>query len=888
MSRRWLATLREFFTHEQRDADLARELDAHLAAEAEEQVAGGTPPDEARFAARRALGNPTTIRERTRDAWTWGRVVLTLRDLTSGLHQDLRYALRTFAKQRGFTGAAVLALGLGIGATTTIYSVIHGVLLDPYPMYREVDRIVGITVVDLASARPGGRSGFQTAEFLDYKAQATSFSEVIAGGGDDVLWRTPQGTEQWAGGFTSGNTFSFMGAGAAIGRTLTIEDERPGAPPVFVMGHKLWTTRFGQDPSVVNRVFTLNGAPTTLVGVMPERISKLGADVWLPQRLDRADRRVAHRFWRFQARLKPGISVADAEAELNTIARSIAPHYPRLYPERFAIRVETIIDGIVGQFRTTLYMMAAAVGMLLLIACINVANMLLSRAADREQEMAVRSSLGANRLRLVRQLMIESLLLAFAGAGLGCLIAYGGTALVSRSMPDGLIPRESVIRLEPEVLLFCLVVAGATAIVFGLMPALQTARRQLTPALRDGGKGTGGGFRRSRLSHALVVGEIALALVLLSAAGLLMRSFIKMQASDLGFDPEQMLVVRIPGNPTPRTLDEQQALLAQALARVRALPGVVGATSSNGVPPFGGFTLAFDIPGADTARRRSASVEMVSDDYFRTLRIRLLRGRGITADDVAGRRAVAVVNERLAEQHFPGVDPIGRSVALRLPGVPETTPPSSFQIVGVVADARNRSLPEPIAGGVYLPTTVEAVRFSLLIRTAGPPMAMAETIKRELWAQDRSLALADTGAIGDYIQRFQYARPRLGLVVFGSFAAVGLLLVVLGVASLVAYTVARQSREIGIRLAIGASHADVLRLTVGMGLRWLAYGVAIGLAGSLATTRLLAAELLEISPRDPLTLAVGVAVIAVSGALASYVPARRATRIDPIVVLRSE
>ena len=885
---RWLAALRELFTQERRDADVARELQAHLDEDAAERVADGIRPDEARFAARRALGNPTAIRERTRDAWTWGRTALVLRDLTTGVRHDLRYAFRTFAKQRGFTAAAVLALGLGIGATTTIYSVIHGVLLDPYPMYRDVDRLVSLTVVDLASGRPGGRGAFQTSELLDYTAQATSFSDVIAGGPDDVLWRTPQGTEQWAGGFTSGNTFTVMGGSAAIGRTLTAEDEEPGATPVFVMSHKLWTTRFGQDPSVIGRDFTLNGTPTTLVGVMSERISKLGADVWLPQRLDRAERALAHRFWRFQARLKPGVTVADAEAEMNTIARRVAPNYRSLYPEKFTVRVETIIDGIVGQFRTTLYTMAAAVGLLLLIACINVANLLLSRAADREQEMAVRSSLGANRLRLVRQLMIESLLLALAGAAFGSLVAYGGTMLVARSMPDGLIPRESVIRLDPQVLMFCLLIAGMTAIVFGLVPALQTARRQLTPALRDSGKGSGGGFRRARLSHALVVGEIALALVLLSSAGLLMRSFMKMQASDLGFDPDRLLVVRIPGEPTPKPLDVQQAFLAQAMARVRALPGVVGATSSNGVPPFGGYTTALDIPGTSTLQRRSANVELVSDDYFSTLRIRLQRGRIITADDVSGRRPVAVVNERLAAQYFPGVDPIGRSVAFRLPGIPETAPPSIFQIVGVVADARNRSLPDPIVAGVYVPTSVGITRYSLLIRTAGAPMAMAETVKRELWALDRSLALADTGTIGEFIQRFQYARPRLGLVVFGSFAAVGLLLVVIGVASLVAYTVARQSREIGIRLAIGASRADVLHLTFGMGLRWLAYGVGLGLAGSLATTRLLAAELWQVSARDPLTLTLGVGVIAVSAAVASYLPARRATRIDPLVVLRSE
>ena len=887
MSRRWLATLRELFTHERRDADLKRELDAHLAAEADDRIADGTPPDEARFAARRALGNPTAIRERTRDAWTWARVALLLRDLVAGVRQDFRYALRTFGKQRAFTAAAVLALGLGIGATTTIYSVIQGVLLDPYPMYRDVGRIVGVSVKDLASGSAGGRGGLQTAELLDYREQATSFSETIAGSGDDVLWSTPQGTEQFVGGITSGNTFSFMGAGAAIGRTLTLDDERPGAPPVFVMSHRLWTTRFGQDPTIVNRVFTLNDTPTTLIGIMPERISKLGADVWLPQRLDRANPALTNRFWRFQARLKPGVTLADAEAELNTIARRLAPHHARLYPERFVVRVETLIDGIVGQFRATLYTMAAAVGLLLLIACINVANMLLSRAADREQEMAVRASLGASRVRLVRQLMVESVLLALAGASLGCVLAYVGTMGVSRAMPEGLIPREAVIQLNPPVLLFSLLVAVATAVLFGLAPALQTARRQFTPALRDAGKG-GGGFRRARLSHALVIAEIALALVLLTSAGLLMRSFIKLQATDLGLDPENVLFVRTSNGPSLRTVDAQQAFLAQALPRIRALPGVVDATSAIGVPPFGAAMVPFDVPGTSTPRRRMGNVDLVSDAYFKTMRIRLLRGRVLTADDVTGRRKVAVVNARLVAQHFPDVDPIGRRVALRLPGERDPTPPSTFEIVGVVADARNRSLPDPIDAGIFVPSSLVPSRFGLLVRTAGAPAAMAETVKRELWALDRSLALSDALPLTDFMQRYQYARPRLGLVVFGAFAAVGLLLVVLGVASLVAYTIARQTREIGIRLAIGASRGDVLRLTFGMGLRWLAYGVGLGLAGSLAATRLLTAELWDVGARDPLTFVLGVGVIVVSAAIATYLPARRATRVDPLVVLRSQ
>ncbi len=455
-------------------------------------------------------------------------------------------------------------------------------------------------------------------------------------------------------------------------------------------------------------------------------------------------------------------------------------------------------------------------------------------------------------------------------------------------MPEGLIPREAVIRLEPAGAAVLALVAVVTAVLFGLVPALQTARRQLTPALRDGGKGTGGGFRRARLSHALVIAEIALALVLLTSAGLLMRSFINLQAADLGLDPENVLFVRTSNGPSMRTVDAQQALLAQALPRIRALPGVVDATSAIGVPPFGAAMVSFDVPGTSTDRRRTGNVDMVSDAYFRTMRIRLLRGRLLTADDVTGRRKVAVVNARLVAQHFPDVDPIGRSVALRLPGERDTTPPSAFQIVGVVADARNRSLPDPIDAGIFVPSSLVPSRFGLLVRTAGPPAAMAEIVKRELWALDRSLALSDAVPLTDFMQRFQYARPRLGLLVFGAFAAVGLLLVVLGVASLVAYTVARQTREIGIRLAIGASRADVLRLTFGMGLRWLVCGVGLGLAGSLAATRLLAAELSEVSARDPLTFVLGVGVIAVSAAVASYLPARRATRVDPLVVLRSQ
>jgi putative ABC transport system permease protein len=421
MSRRWLTTLRELFTQDQRDADLRRELRAHLDAETDERLADGASPDEAAYAARRALGNETAIRERTREAWTWRRAAGAWRQAGLGTRQDVRYAWRSFRKQPSFTVAAVLALALGIGATTTIFSVIQGVLLDPYPMYRNIDRLIQLSIHDQASARPGGRGYLKLDEFLEYQRQATLLDEVIAGTGENVRWTTAHGTEQFQGGLTTANTFTFLGVGALVGRTLAPADGVPGAPPVFVMSYKVWASRFGRDPSIVGTTFTFNDVPTTLVGVMPERVTKLAADVWLPLRLDPADPVLRERFYRFQARLKPGVTLEQASAELDAIGHRLAPSRPRDYPQRFVVNAESFIDSVVGPFRKTLYTMAAAVALLLLIACTNVANMLLSRAAGREQEMAVRAALGASRTRLVRQLLVESLLLALVGAAVGSL-----------------------------------------------------------------------------------------------------------------------------------------------------------------------------------------------------------------------------------------------------------------------------------------------------------------------------------------------------------------------------------------------------------------------------------------------------------------------------------
>jgi putative ABC transport system permease protein len=890
MPLRWFENLRELFTREREDADLERELRSHLEAEIDDQLEKGLRPDQARDAARRALGNLPIIQENTRAAWTLGRTVSAVRSLFAGVHQDVRYGLRSLRKQPAFTAAAVLALALGIGASTTIFSVIQNVLLDPYPMYANVDRIVGLRVHDDASARPGGRQFFQVPEFLDYQVQATSFEEVIAGTGEDTLYTSKEGTEQFSGGLASGNTFSFMGVSAVVGRTISADDAKPDAAPVFVMSYKLWANRFGQDERLIGRSFTLNGVPTTLIGVMPPRVSKLGAELWRPVRLDRADPTQTARFFRFQARLRPGVTIEDARAEVNVIARRLAKVYPQLYPAKFTVQVEGLIDSIVGPFRTTLYTMAAAVGLLLLIACANVANMLLSRAAGREREMALRASLGAGRGRLVQQLLVESLLLAIVGMAIGCAFSALGISLLVAAIPEGLIPRESLIRLDTTALTFSLVVAVLTAALFGLAPALQTVKRDLLNPLRGSGKGTASGFRGTKLSSGLVIAEIALSIVLLNSAGLLMRSFLKLQATELGLNPANLLFVRIPvGSGHQKTAASQQQFLSQVLNRVRAVPGVVSASATTGFPPFGGFAIGFDIPGIGHQDRWRADLELCSDGYFRTLGMRLLQGRDFTADDLNANRKVAVVNHALVERHLKGVAPVGRTIALKLRNDDGQTEDRTFEIVGVVSDAKNDGVTDPPGPEIFLPSSAApTMSRGLVMRTAGPPMLMVPSVKREIWSVDRGVAISDAEAVTEYLKRFTYAEPRLGVFVFGAFAAIGMVLVVIGVYSLIAYTVARQMREIGIRMAIGASRSDVLRMTVGLGIRWMGIGVLVGLLASLAVTRVLASQLFDVSPTDPLTLACVIAVVAISGFSASYFPALRATRVDPMVMLRYE
>ena len=804
---------------------------------------------------------------------------------------DLVYGARSLRNQPGFAAIAILTLALGIGAATTIFSVIQNVLLDPFP-YADAKRVVAIQIHDLTSSQAGGRQYLQTGEFLDYEAQNQVFQEVIGGTFEDALYRSAEGTEQFRGGLVTPNLFRFLGMPAQVGRTLTPDDAHPGAPPVFVMSYKLWAQRYNLDPTKVGKTFVLNGVPTTLVGIMPRRFTKLGADLWKAVSLNRADPEMAQQYWNFQARLKPGVTVAQAQADIEIVAHRLAKVYPKNYPDKFNIQIVTWLDSLVGSFRKTLYTLAAAVGLLLLIACANVANMLLARAAAREKEMAVRSALGAGRGQLIRQLLTESLLLGVAGAALGCVFAYAGLAGVVALIPDGMIPREVVIHLNLPALLFSLAAAVVTALLFGLAPALQTARLNIAEPLKDSGRGVSGGFHRGRLRNALVVAETALSLVLMAGAGLVMHSFVAMQQVDLGFKPENILFSRLP---LPRGQDKRpadtQRFFRQLLPRVAALPGVSAVTSTTTVVPFGGIRSEIDIPGKTHAEKWQAIYTLCSESYVSTLGLKVLSGRTLSDVDVNDARRVAVVNQTMVKRFFSSQDPVGQHIRIEMLGsMPQGRVENPvFEVIGVVSDTRNQGIQEQPLPEMLIPYTMTgAFDRAILVRTASSPMSLVTALRREIWAVDPNVALTFTGTLEEFLRDYVYAQPRFGFVLLGIFAVLGMVLVAIGVYSVIAYTVTRQTHEIGVRMALGAGRFAVLGMVFRVGLRLIGIGLIAGLLITTAATRVLSSQLFGISSYDPFTLASVVAVVGIAALAACYFPARRATEVDPVVALRYE
>ncbi|MGD1077798.1 MAG: ABC transporter permease [Candidatus Sulfotelmatobacter sp.] len=811
------------------------------------------------------------------------------------LRQDIRYALRNLSKTPSFAVVAVLTLALGIGASTAIFSILENILMEPFP-YPDAQRYMFPEIHDTERNEPGGRNGFTGPEFLDYVAQNHVFDRVIGNDNLDVLYRSGEGTELLRGNYVTPGTFEFLGMSPLLGRVMVPADYEPGASPVFVLRYKTWVNEFAADPKILNKTFVLNGTQRTLVGIMPPRFGWGDADLWIPDKPSHAIQKnviagAFNRYWSLMGHLKPGVSQKQAVADLTVVANRLATIYPKDYPKHFTVEIESLTDLVVGRFRTTLYIVLAAVGLLLLIGCGNVANLLLARATTREKEFAIRSALGASRSRVIRQLLVESLILAAGGALLGVLLAWGGLKFIVALMPQDIIPAEAVIRLNTPVLLFTLGVTILTALTFGLVPALKAARKDLNEPLRDTGKGLSGGFRHGRLRNAVVVLEVALSLTLMVAAGLLMRSFVALREVHLGFQPDHVMSARLP-LPVERykTADQVASFYRPLLLRLKALPGVVAVTETSTLPPYGGIPSEIEVPGKTHSEKWDSIFQLCSEGYFQVLKIQLLDGRTFTEGEVAGARKLAVVNQTFVKKYLPGENPIGRQVRIAsLADFEDKVPDPTFEIIGVVADARNHGLQDPAGPEIWIPYTVTGSAFrGILVRTAQEPLSMLKAVRHEVWATDSNVALTLTGTLEGYISQFSYAGPRFGFMLMIIFGTIGLILVTIGVYSVLSYTTARRTQEIGIRMALGAQGADVLSMVIRMGLRLVAIGVVVGLIVSLALSRILATQLWGVSAYDPWTLTCVPIVLLMTGFLACWLPARRAARVDPLVALRYE
>ncbi len=798
--------------------------------------------------------------------------------MIDGSLQDLRYGIRMLFKHRGFTIIALVTLALGIGATTAIFSVVDAVVLRPLP-FRDPERVVRMW----GTFSQGNQASTSPPDFLDYRAQNSTFEEFASRTSRSYNLTGDSEPERVSASLVTTNFFKAIGITPVHGRDFTVEEEAPGHR-VAIISEGLWRRRLGGELPVIGKTLTLDGATYTVVGVAPNSTRLLDdSDIRTPLSFDGDDMKVRRfHFLRAFGRLKPGISLQQATADLDAVAIGLERQYPDSNTT-WRLRLVPLRDEMLGDVRTPLYVLLGAVAFVLLIACANVANLLLARAAGRQKEIAIRSAMGARPIRLIRQLLVESLVLAAAGGGLGLFLAVWGTELLVKLAPDT-ISRAGAIGVDTRVLGFTLVVSLLCGVIFGLAPALQTSRPDLNESLKEGGKGAPS-LSHNRTHRFLVVAEMALAMVLLVGAGLLVQSFRNLRNVDPGFVPSNVLTMLLflPESKYGES-GKAGAFVDQVLARVAALPGVEAVGTTLHLPFRGGGDTYFKIEGrpfADPNQQVTALNPSISHDFFNAMGISLLQGRGFTEQETkAEEKKTVIINESFARTYFPGEEPLGNRLII------DMGRPATCEIIGVTRDIKQFSLlTEPIPT-MYLPG-INLGRSNLVVRASGDPLALTSAIRGAVQSIDKDQPIANVATMEEILSR-SVGEPRFRTLLLGVFAALALVLAAIGIYGVMSYTVARRTHEIGIRMALGARPKDTLMLIVGQGLGLALIGVGVGFAGAFGLTQLLSSLLFGVSPTDLSTFVVIALLLTGVAAVACYIPARRATRVDPILALRCE
>jgi predicted permease len=864
-----------------RNEELDAEIQQHLDQAIRDRIERGESPEQARRNALREFGNVGLVKEVTQEMWGWTWL--------ENLGQDLRFGLRMLLKKPGFALVAVITLALGVGANTAIFSIVNAVLLRPLP-YADDERLAMIwgrfpsTGID--------RLSVSVPEYIDYRDRTTSFSQVGTYGSKDFNLTGSGEAERLSGALVSANLPALLGVNPALGRSFLAEENQPERSQVVILSYGLWQRRFGGDPKLIGREITLNSVNCTVVGVMPPGFKFLLPEIEILQPLDITAARLNERYSRWLtgvARLKPGVTMAQAQAEMDKLARLMQREYPKYYSANsgWGIHLVSLRDELAGDVRTAAPILLAVVACVLLIACANVANLLLARANERRKEFALRSALGASRRRLLRQLLSESLLLSLAGGGLGVLLAWWSNRYLVQLGPQELSSR-APIGLDGPVLLFTLLVSLLTAVLFGLAPSWQAARLNLNDALKEGGRNSPAG--RSRLRNLLVISEIAMALALLVGAGLALKSFSNLLKVDPGVDPARVLTMQMALSPAQYPDGgRQRALYEQALRQIEALPGVQAAGAVHNLPLSGSSnTRNFSIEGSPELPL-GVDFYQASPNYFGAMGLRLENGRFFTQNDREGQPYVAVINETLARRFFPSQDPLGKRIKMGA----ATGEFPWLSIVGVIRDVKHDGLDKdtkPALYVSYLQPPLPNWKFqymNLTVRTHSDPLSLVPSIRNTLQSLDKNEPINRIATMEDLLSRSMAAR-KFNMLLLSLFAALALALSVIGLYSVLSYLVAQRTHEIGVRMALGAQTGAVLRLTLRQGMTLALLGVMIGVAAAFALTRFMKTLLFAVEPTDPTVFGSIALLLLLVALLACWIPARRATKVDPLIALRSE